>query len=129
MKACGCCAAANSVGPRASRPALSSRGDEGRAWRCAVPKWAVSRAEKLPQCLRRLLRLLLGEEMAAIDGKAGHFARTLLPSRDDAGPFRDGPAAPDREHRAFDLLRDIGLVVIEIDRGAGAVVFAGGVDR
>ena len=84
-------------------------------------------AEKLPQHLRRHIRIFLRQKMPAIDRRAAHIGRPVLPGierrRRGAG---DAGVAPQRQHRDRDLLARvaIGLVDLEIGIGAGAIILA-----
>ena len=68
--------------------------------------------------------------MAAIEGLAAHVGGALAPGREDVEVFlHDAALAPEREKWAFDPPVEVGLVMGQVDRGRGAVVLAGGMDR
>jgi hypothetical protein len=70
---------------------------------------------------------LFGEEVAAVERSPLHRVRLLLPDREHVVGGADPLCAPEHEHGAVDPLL-AGAVVREIDRCAGAVVLAAGVD-
>src|SRR5215831_17187622 len=103
------------------RTALQCSGDGDRSW---------LDAEKLLQRRIDLVRLLFWDKVAAIDAVAAHVAGMVAPYLKEviAAPLPAvGP--PQRQHRHPDLLRKVGAVVDEVDRGAGAVFVAGRADR
>ena len=80
-------------------------------------------------------RMLLWEEVPAVDGRALDVVGELAPQRQRAAgvrvPGADRPApAPQREQRARDppAGRAVGTVVLAVDRGRGAVLLADRVD-
>ena len=73
---------------------------------------------------------LLGEVVAGGQRVAAHVGGLLAPGREDVvGPPDDAAVAPEREERGGDAPGGVGGVVVEVDRGRGAVVLAGGRDR
>src|SRR6476661_10774342 len=92
----------------------------------------LRRREELDQCLGRRLRRLFREIMPTVERKAAHVGGPFAPSRERIIRLRRNAAgaAPERQHRAADLLgRGAGVLVMdEIGGTAGAVVFTGRVD-
>src|SRR5262249_6817680 len=77
-----------------------------------------------------LLRRFLGEVMPAIERLSAHVGRNLFPVIDRIEePADDTLRSPQRQERARDLRLAISAVMDEIDRGRGAIVLAGGVNR
>src|ERR1700674_3128339 len=68
--------------------------------------------------------------MPAIDRLTGDIACPFTPDGERPTVAWDARRAPQREQRTSDLLvrRAVGLVVLEVDAFAGAVVLAGGMD-
>src|SRR5688500_11471673 len=89
-------------------------------------------AEKRPQQSQRSLRLLLGHEMTGLDLAARDLGRKgLAPDVERRfGAARQIKLAPDEKGGAGDgaVESKVGLVLLHVHGGAGAVVLAKGVD-
>jgi hypothetical protein len=70
---------------------------------------------------------LLGEEVAAVERPPLHYLCLLVPDRKDVIGGTDSLRAPKHEHGTMYSL-PIGAVVREVDRCAGTVVLASGMD-
>ena len=69
-------------------------------------------------------------EVARGQSLAAHLLRPLPPDAEHVvGPPDEALGAPKRQKRAVDPPIQILLVVSEVDRGRGAIVLAGGMDR
>ena len=105
---------------------------EGRITKKAIQVNTITRAEKERLELReRLVRALLGEEVAAWQRPAAHVAahaarQTSHHVVEPAHGAARHPTAPAADTRPCS---PSAAVVLEVDRRAGAVVLAGGVDR
>src|SRR5438045_6533795 len=87
-------------------------------------------AEELLQHRMDPIRLILWDEMAAIDAEAAHVVGMVAPHLEDViAASLSAMHPPQHEHRHPDLLREVRTVVYEVDRRAGAVLVAGGADR
>src|SRR6516225_753159 len=103
----------------------------GRRWNVPAtwPEAGLD-AEKILQRRTDLVRLLLRDEVAAIDAVAAHVAGMVAPHPEKviAAPLPAvGP--PQHQHRHPDLLRKVGAVVDEVNGCASAVFVAGRADR
>src|SRR5258708_7544581 len=90
---------------------------------------SVSAVKERAQRAQGLVGCFLGQEMAARQRMAAHIDRLFAPDRERViEPADDAIPAPQHEQRALDFLAGVGRVMLEIDRGAGAIILAGGVD-
>src|SRR6202048_1332642 len=87
-------------------------------------------AEELLQRRIDPVRLLLGDEVAAVDAEAAHVVGMVAPHLEDViAASLPATHPPQHQHRHPDLLREVRTVLYEVDRRAGAVFVAGRADR
>src|SRR5436190_1353924 len=70
----------------------------------------------------------LGQEVSAVQRPAAQVGGPLSPDPLDVVGAAGPGLAPQRQHRARQWPGGVGLVMDQVDAGAGAVVLAGGVD-
>src|SRR5438270_6070394 len=76
------------------------------------------------------IRLILWDEMAAIDAEAAHVVGMVAPHLEDViAASLPAMHPPQHQHRHPDLLREVRTIVYEVDRRAGAVLVARRADR
>src|SRR5581483_6116253 len=111
----------------AAPPITSNRRTRpGSGWRPFSRRSCKEPAERPVDLVGPLLR----DEMAAVDGVAGHRLGVVAPHRQQVvAAALAAAAAPQDQQRRRDLDVPVGAVVFEVDRGAGAVLVAGGADR
>src|SRR5262249_50624260 len=86
--------------------------------------------EKFPQRPVGLLRRLFRNEMAAVDGTAGHRLCMVAPDTEDVVAAALGAALPPQhQERHRQTTAAVGAVMDEVDRSTGAVLVAGRPDR
>jgi len=83
-------------------------------------------AEELLQRRIDAVRLLLWDEVPAIDAEAAHVVGVVAPHLEDViAASLPATHSPQHQHRHPDLLREVRTVVYEVDRRAGAVLISG----
>jgi hypothetical protein len=110
-------------------PASSADGRPG-AGKDETPAVTASGSQKRPQLDQRLAGIRIVKRVPTRHDLAGDVRAALAPDAEHVEAARDRPVgAPQHEQRTVDASVDVGRIMLEVDRCAGAVVLAHRMNR